>query len=227
MCGRYVLKAAIKELTEKYGAVPDGFFAFEPVYNVAPTLNMPVISRPENETKISLYRWGLIPSWAKDARTGYSMINARSESLTEKKSYTRPFRNQRCIVPANGFYEWKTVNGKKIPYYITLSDPRLMSFAGLYEHWKDPEGKTVSSFTIITTPAADAMEPLHDRMPALLLEEEINDWLNPANSDTGQLQDLLHPYPSDDIKFMQVSAEVNNVRNQGASLIDPLKDLFS
>lgn len=229
MCGRYVLKATLQELERKYGAVPEGTFSVEPNYNVAPSLRMPVIVEQDGQRKIDKYRWGLIPFWADDINTGYSMINARAESLSQKKSYARPFRSKRCVVPANGFYEWKKMNGEKIPHYITQKNSGLMNLAGLYEEWtpKTPEVDPVKSFTIITTGANKPVGELHDRMPAMLLDEELEVWLDPANHDTRALGDLLRPWPDDDISFYRVGREVNNARNSGEKLIEPCRNLFS
>ena len=212
---------------DQYGAVPDEVFAIEPNYNVAPSLHMPVILEKEGERKLDRYRWGLVPFWADDVNTGYSMINARAESLAQKRSFSKPFKSQRCIVPVNGFYEWKRAGSSKIPHYITSKSSPLMHFAGLYEQWESPEGETVNSYTIITTEANKPVSELHDRMPAMLLPEEFTDWLDPENRDTGALQDLLRPWPDDDIEYYRVSTDVNNVRNNGEQLLEPYRDLFS
>jgi len=214
-------------LVDQYGAVPDEVFAIEPNYNVAPSLHMPVILEKEGERKLDRYRWGLVPFWADDVNTGYSMINARAESLAQKRSFSKPFKSQRCIVPVNGFYEWKRAGSSKIPHYITSKSSPLMHFAGLYEQWESPEGETVNSYTIITTEANKPVSELHDRMPAMLLPEEFTDWLDPENRDTGALQDLLRPWPDDDIEYYRVSTDVNNVRNNGEQLLEPYRDLFS
>jgi putative SOS response-associated peptidase YedK len=227
MCGRYVLKATLRELEEKYGAVPEGTYSFTANYNVAPSLHMPVIFEKEGKRLIGRYRWGLVPFWAKEVNTGYSMINARAESLAEKKSFSRPFQSQRCIVPANGFYEWQKAGSSKIPHFITSASSPLMHFAGLYEQWKGPDGEIVNSYTIITTEANKPVSELHDRMPAMLLPGEFETWLDPENRDTAVLQELLRPWPDDDIRLYRVSTDVNNVRNNGEHLIEPHKDLFS
>lgn len=228
MCGRYVLKASLQNLKEIYGAVPQETFKFQPVYNVAPTLDMPIVrTSDDGERSIELYRWGLVPFWAKDVNTGYSMINARSETLSQKKTFSRPFKSQRCVVPANGFYEWKRTDQGKIPHYITQKSSELMNFAGLYEGWKSGQGETVNSFTIITTKANKPLSELHDRMPAMLLDDELSEWLDPTNNHTETLEDLLRPWPDDDIQFHRVAKDVNNARNQGSHLIQPVKDLFA
>ena len=228
MCGRYVLKTTLQELQQKYGAVPEGIFTIEENYNVAPSLHMPVIVQKGDQRKIDKYRWGLIPFWAKEINSGYSMINARAESLEQKKSYARPFKSKRCVVPVSGFYEWKKSNGEKIPHYITQNSSDLMNVAGLYEEWKPKkQGESpINSFTIITTDANDPVSELHDRMPAMLLDEELDIWLDPNNQDTTSLKDLLRPWPNDDISFYRVGQEVNNARNSGKQLIEPYRDLF-
>ncbi len=227
MCGRYVLSTAVEELVKKYGAVPDGLFRAESNYNVAPSSMMPVVRQEGNRRILSESHWGLIPSWAKGTGTGgYSMINARSETLHEKRSFSSAFAARRCIVPANGFYEWKRSSSGKIPHYITTPDNGLMHFAGLYESWIQGDETPVDSFTIITTPANATIRELHDRMPAMLLPEEFDFWLDPSNSDPDALRDLLRPWPDDAITYYRVGTEVNNVRNTGAHLIEPYRDLF-
>ncbi len=226
MCGRYVLKEAIKELEKRYGAVPDGIFEFTPNYNAAPSHQMPILLCDEGGRKITLMRWGLVPFWAENPNTGYSMINARAETLSKKRSFSKVFQAQRCIVPANGFYEWKKTSSGKIPHYITTADDGLMNFAGLYEIWYGNDGVRIPSFTIITTDSNEAIKGLHDRMPAMLVPEEFSIWLNPNEKNTDILQDLLHPWPDDGIRFYRVGTEVNNVRNTGAHLVEPYRDLF-
>ncbi|MGF1669342.1 MAG: SOS response-associated peptidase [Balneolaceae bacterium] len=221
MCGRYVLKSTIQELKDTYSAIQQREFQYQPLYNVAPTLDMPIVfDSDEGGRVIDLYRWGLVPFWAKEIKVGYSMINARAETLASKKTFTRLFKRKRCIVPANGFYEWKKTPDGKIPHYITLRDKGIISFAGLYEHWKSSDGEQVDSFTIITTEANEIIKPLHDRMPAILILQEVDEWLNPENQNSKSLQELLRPYPDDDINYRSVSTKINNPRNQGSELID-------
>ena len=227
MCGRYALESTLKDLEETYGAIPDGYFEMEASYNVAPTDIMPVIVESDKGHRtVTGYRWGLVPPWSKEIPTSRPLINARSETLSVKKTFLQPFRTKRCVIPASGFFEWKKGSKGKTPHYITLSTDRLMSFAGLYEHWKYPDGRVLGSYAIITTPASTSIEPLHDRMPAILLPEEIDIWLDSANHDIRALGELLTPYAKDGTKYHTVSKQVNNVRNNGASLIEPLRDLF-
>lgn len=227
MCGRYVFKATLQDLQKNYDADPNEHFTAEPNYNAAPSHHMPVVVQKGTERILDNYRWGLIPFWADSIKTGYSMINARAESLTTKKSFSRAFSSQRCIVPATGFYEWKKGGNSKVPHFITSKKSPLFNFAGLYEQWKDENDQTVNSYSIITTTANRTMSELHDRMPAMLLPDEFDTWLDPTNTDTPSLQDLLRPWPDDDIQYYRVSQDVNNVRNSGAHLIEPYKDLFT
>jgi putative SOS response-associated peptidase YedK len=221
MCGRYVLKSTIEELKQAYGAVPAGVFELSPNYNVAPTAEMPVVLREEDADKIRSFRWGLVPFWADGPDSGYSMINARAESVHQKKSYRKPFHTQRCIVPANGFYEWKKTSSGKVPHFIYSRQSDLMNLAGLYTYYRGESGTQKGSFTIITTRANSVVESLHDRMPAMLLPEEFEYWLDPGNSDIQGLRKLLHPWPDDDTDYYTVSKEVNNTRNNGSLLIEP------
>ena len=227
MCGRYVLQSTLQELEKKYGAVPEGTFSLSPRYNVAPSAEMPVVLIDDGERVIDIYRWGLIPFWANSKNTGYSMINARCETLNSKKSFKKPFQSQRCIVPASGFYEWKKSSTGKIPFYITQKSSELMNLAGLYENWKSDSGEVINSYTIVTTPANKTVRNLHDRMPAMLTDEELDTWLDPDQSSSDLLLDLLHPWADDDIQYHRVDTRVNNAKNSGEDLIEPYKDLFS
>ena len=227
MCGRYVLKATLEELERKYGAVPEGSFAFRPRYNVAPSSTMPIVRFHKGKRVINLFRWGLVPFWADSVNTGYSMINARCETLANKKSFRKPFRSQRCVVPASGFYEWKKTSSGKIPHYITQKGSSLMNLAGLYEIWKPDSGENVHSYTIVTTPASKSIQDLHDRMPAMLTDSELDIWLSAEEQSDQMLQDLLHPWPDNDLTYHRVDTRVNNARSTGKELIEPYHDLFS
>lgn len=223
MCGRYTLKENKEQVAGWLDAVMEGFEDYEPDYNVAPSKEMPVMVTKEKTRERLLYpfRWGLLPFWAKEEKTSYSMINARAESLATKKSFKPSFESQRCIVPASGFYEWKGEKGDKTPYYIYPTHESLFAFAGLYNVWRSPDGKTrIPTYTIITTDANRTMEELHDRMPAMLLREEWDEWLDRDNHDTGALQELLRPFPDDALAYYPVSKAVNNVRNNGPELIE-------
>lgn len=230
MCGRYVLKANTQKLAETFQADPGNLPPEIEAYNVAPGSYMPVVlekSEPPTSRGLVLYRWGLVPHWAKDEKMAYSMINARSETLIEKPSFRDAFYKRRCVVPANGFYEWKATGNNrrdgtgKQPYYIHTLSESWMAMAGLCEQWLAPDGTKLQTFTIITTSATSQLAQLHDRMPALLTPEEIDIWLDPSVKDPAALLEVLHPFQAESLHFDAVSTEVNNSRNQGAHLIQP------
>ena len=224
MCGRYVLKSKLDDLRQAYDAVPEGIYELSPNYNVSPTADMPVVLRESEKNQIRKFRWGLVPFWADEPDSKYSMINARAETIHKKRSYKQPFASRRCIVPANGFYEWKKTDSGKDPYFIHSKSSDLMNLAGIYEYYQTENGEKNGSFTIITTNANDVVEELHDRMPAMLLPDEFDFWLDPGHSDIDELRDLLHPWPEEDTDFYRVSREVNNARNSGSHLNEPAEE---
>jgi putative SOS response-associated peptidase YedK len=154
----------------------------------------------------SLLRWGLVPAWAKDPRIGSKMINARAEGIADKPSFKRPLRAQRCLIPASAFFEWQGQPGVKVQYRIARKDGELFGFAGLYDIWAAPDGQSLSTCTIITTEPNAVVAPIHNRMPAILLPEDEDDWLNPDVTDVGFLQALLGPYPADQLQALPVAS---------------------
>jgi len=219
MCGRYSL---IQLPTELEVIWPEQIFdQWQPRYNLAPGQYAPLITQ-EAPNMIRFYVWGLIPYWAKDRKIGYKLINARAETLWEKPAFRRAARNSRCLVLADGFYEWKKNTGKyKQPYRIGLKEEGIMTFAGITERWKDPQtGEYVNSFAIITTEPNELTAELHDRMPAILDQEAARKWLDPAMEQTA-LQALLCPFPADKMKAYPVSPAVGNVKNDFPELLQP------
>lgn len=193
MCGRYRLTSLQPQLEEHYQAIASNLSTFEPNLNVTPGMEMPVVALGrERIPVITTFRWGLIPSWSKSEKTGYKMINARSETVTRKPSFSKPFQRRRCIVPSNGFYEWKKEGKSKTPWLIERNDLALFSFAGLYDRWKSPQGEDLFTFTILTTQANQRVEQIHDRMPVILHPAEYSLWLHPG-SDKKELLKLLKP----------------------------------
>lgn len=190
-------------------AVPKG-------YNCAPTQWLPVISN-SNPHRISHYRWGLVPSWAKDMWGAARMINSRAETVQEKPAFRQAFRQRRCLVPANGFYEWKKETGQ--PYRIFLKNEPIFAMAGIWEVWKSPNGELIHTFSILTTQANGLMEGIHHRMPVILKPGNEQTWLQ--SDDEAQLLDLLCPYPGEEMDMYPVSRAVNNVRNDDERLIMP------
>ena len=220
MCGRFTL-FNIEGLSKAFDirSIPE----WTPKYNVGPTQEVPIIYHEEDDNEVMCARWGLIPSWKKDAGSGKWLINARAESLTRKPAFRNAIQNTRCIVPANGFYEWKKERGQKIPFYIQLRKRDIFGFAGLYERWMDPAGTELITFCIITTDSNPIVSPIHERMPAILEHGEEAIWLNPETTQEDHLY-LLKPYFADEMVACRVSTKVNDVRADGPDLIDPLQD---
>ncbi len=227
MCGRSSLTKNEKEIERRFNATfySDELLRYNPLpnYNVAPTHMCPVITNEEPD-KIRLFRWGLIPFWAKDVKIGYKMINARSETLLEKASFKKAAESRRCIIPMDGFYEWKREGKTKTPYRISTTNVEIFGVAGLWEKWHNKEtSEIVYSFTVITQGPNELMKDIHDRMPAILLPEQEKLWLDTTLSAT-EVMKIIEPYPSDLMKAYKVSSAVGNVRNNSADLILPLED---
>ena len=189
-------------------------------YNVAPSQAVAVVPN-QPDPKVDFFSWGLVPSWAKDKAIGNKTINARAETLAAKPMFRAAFRRRRCLVPADGFYEWKKhADGKtKTPMYIRLKDGRPFAFAGLWEVWHDPGGSAFPSFTIITTTPNELMKEIHDRMPVIIRPEDYRTWLDPAERDAAELEPLLTPYPAEEMEASPVSRLVNNPRNESPECI--------
>ena len=216
MCGRFSQIKSQQELEKYFGRQMQARFR-GPNYNVAPTQSVPVVTAEGIEEM----RWGLVPQWAKSLNVGYSMINAVSETLTEKITYRKPLKYQRCLVPASGFYEWMGTPAGKIPYYFRLKGREIFGFAGLWVSRRDSEGVELKSFTIITTRPNAVVEPVHNRMPVILRREDESVWLDPAVTDEVDLLSLCQPYEADDMSKYPVGKDVGNVRNNGPDLIVP------
>jgi len=213
MCGRFSFAAMDEMIKERFG-VRVRTAIYKARYNCSPTQNLAVIT-PEEPGELSFFRWGLIPSWAKDPAIGNRMINARSETVTEKPSFRNAFRHRRCLVPADSFYEWKR-NGQKVPYRILMKDESLFSMAGLWERWTAPDGEIICSFSILTTTPNGLMAGIHDRMPVILTPEDEKRWLTPMP--VQDLLALLRPFPEALMKAYPVTKLVNSARNEGAEL---------
>ncbi len=224
MCGRFVSATSAEDLAAYFGAEYDTGALLEPSYNVAPTNDVYAVLVNEGLRTLDTLRWGLIPSWAKDHKIGNRMINARMETVAESKVYRRPFKVRRCIIAADGFYEWAPVPGErhKQPMYIRRSDSEPLALAGLWDRWQPPEGDLLRSTTIITGPANDSISAVHDRMPIVLPPAAWDRWLDPGVQDTTDLLGLLVPAPSKLFTLYPVSREVNNPRRKSAHLIEPL-----
>ncbi len=224
MCGRFTLIANRKKLAEAFAGyeLPQ---ALAPRYNIAPSQAVAVIANNEQQ-KIELFQWGLIPFWAKDPTIGNRMINARAETLAEKPSFKNAYRRRRCLVLADGFYEWKKVNGAKTPMYIQLAGGEPFGFAGLWESWQSPDDSTILSCTIITTTPNDLLAEIHNRMPVILPASAYETWLDPAERSPDHLDGLLNPYPAAEMTAVPVSTLVNNPKNDVPECVMPQQTLF-
>lgn len=242
MCGRYVMRRDDDEISTLYGAQvigdPPG-----PSWNVAPRQQVRVVleraagkdsdhdqvdegdGQPQRQLRTA--QWGLVPSWSKDQKIGAKLINARSETITEKPAFRRAAAHRRCLVPADGYYEWEAVDDGKQPYFLH-SGNQVLAMAGLYELWPDPTKdaddptRWLWTMTVLTTTATDAAGEIHDRSPVVLPSDLINDWLNPELTDTGKVRDLLAAVPSPTLQPDPVSRNVNSVRNNGPALLQPV-----
>jgi putative SOS response-associated peptidase YedK len=243
MCGRYATARKRQELLDEFQIRLDATEdALEADYNVAPTKSVPAIierrPRPESEApdaagevvrQLRAVRWGLVPSWAKDVSIGSRLINARVETVHEKPSFRKAFAQRRCLLPADGYFEWYTsqttgAKPSKQPFFIRPKDGKIMAMAGLYERWRSPDGEWVWSCTVITTEASDDLGRIHDRMPMIVPTEQWSAWLDPATTQPDEVRGLLVPAMTGTMEAYPVSKAVNNVRNNGSHLIRPLPD---
>ena len=224
MCGRFTLNVTPSKLTEYFDLTGD--LDFSPSWNIAPFSQINSIVADESGSKhLKSMRWGLIPSWAKDETIGNKLINARSETIAEKPSFRSAFKRRRCLIPASGFYEWKTENGIKQPWYISLVSGEPMAFAGLWETWNSKEGEGIERCCIITTAANSFMEPIHDRMPATLNPEQWPLWLSQQEHLPDKLLPLICSQESKSIQAWPVTRELNRAGYRNDSgLIVPLLD---
>jgi putative SOS response-associated peptidase YedK len=222
MCGRFALFSDPFSLAKRFGAETPS--ELHPRYNIAPTQSIPIVREESDARRFALARWGLIPHWAKDTKIGYSTINARAETVAEKPAFRNAFRHRRCLIPADGFYEWQVIPDSKIkqPWFIVLRDREPMAFAGLCEKWRSPEGDDVESCSIIVTDANELMRPIHDRMPVILAPGDWDAWLEAETKDAGGLQGLLKPYPAEDMAAWPVSTRINNPRNDSVECVEAL-----
>lgn len=221
MCGRFLL-VDIEKISERFN-VQIQSSNLRKRYNISPGQPVQIIFQ-ESSNKMEEMKWGLIPHWAKDPSMGNRMINARSDSLLEKPSFRESLIKRRCLVPANGFYEWKKLGIEKVPYLIHLKGFSLFAFAGLYDIWRDENGNIIKSFTIITTNANSFMKEIHDRMPVILKKEDEEIWVNKNERDIKKLINLLKPYPSEEMYAYPVSKKVNNPNYDSEDLIKPYRD---
>lgn len=221
MCGRFALFSHLSQIREAFN-IQEVRSEFEPSYNIAPTQDIAVVVQREAGNSLEKMRWGLVPFWAKDPSIGSKMINARAETLSQKPSFKRPLKSQRCLVVADGFFEWTKINGSKVPMFIRPKSQRPFGFAGLYDLWQSPQGETITSCTIVTTQANDFLEPIHSRMPLILPKPEQGIWLDPTTPDIDEWLAALAPYPSDELEAYEVSRRVNSPQNNSIECVQPI-----
>lgn len=223
MCGRFTLTPSFGELISWYKINESGEPFHEPRFNIAPMQMVSAVIHDGEKNRLGQLRWGLVPSWAKDDRMAGKMINARGETLLEKVSFKSLVHKKRCLIPADSFYEWKTINGKKQPMRFMLRNGSMFSFAGLYDSWMNPtNGQKVSTCTIITTTPNSLVADVHDRMPVILKREDEQKWVDKNNTNMEQLMSLLLPYPVEEMKAYPVSTIVGNVKNDLPACIEEL-----
>jgi putative SOS response-associated peptidase YedK len=225
MCGRFAQFSSLEKLI-KYFHVDTVTCDVSARYNIAPTQEILAIIH-HNENRLGKLHWGLVPSWAKDLAMGAKLINARIETVAQKPSFRAAFKRHRCLIPADGFYEWKGEKGHKEPWFISLPKMEPFAFAGLWETWKTREGNTYHSCTIITTAASASVFNIHDRMPVILKPDVYETWLDPENHDIEKLQSILYDYQVLEFRCYPVSKLVNSVKNDRMQCIEPLKSANS
>lgn len=216
MCGRFVLTTDAQVVQQEFNL--DSLPQLAPRYNIAPSQPVSIITS-DKPNELSIVQWGLIPSWSKDPKIGYKMINARSETVHEKPSFRTPFKYRRCLIPNSGFYEWVKTDDGKQPYFIHLPEQEVVAFAGLWEIWNSPEGEQVWTCTILTTQANEKISSLHHRMPVILDKEAREIWLD-KETESGELRMLFAPYDGNKMDYYPVSKAVNHVKNDNPTLVE-------
>jgi putative SOS response-associated peptidase YedK len=224
MCGRYRLSRR-KQMIEEYFGTVSGEDDWTPRFNIAPTQSVPVIRQNPKEPRreLSLMRWGLIPSWAKDMSGAASMINARSETADTKPAFRDAIKSRRCLIPADGFYEWQRRGKSKQPYCFEVRDGELFAFAGLWDRWRDPSGQWLKSCSILTTSPNAVTSAVHDRMPVILEPDSYDVWLDPGMRDVVAASELLKPYDAQLMRRFPVSTRINYVANDDEECSEPVE----
>jgi len=212
MCGRFELHSAFAIIAKLFGLTGDSVM-MPTGFNIAPGQDIAIIVNEGGKNRLTTCHWGFVPSWEQDLKEGYKMINARAETVAEKPSFRQAFSRGRCLVVADGFYEWKDVGGKKTPVYVRLKSGKPFGMAGLYNLWTSPEGEQVCTSTIITTAANGIVRPVHDRMPVIIDPAAAGLWIDPSVHEKEKLLPVLKPYPDDEIELYEVSARVNSPKN--------------
>ena len=220
MCGRFSLHTPESRIREAFNLEHTEPLGLNPRFNIAPSQDIPIVRDTDTGPEMTLARWGLVPSWSKESKSKYSTINARIESVAEKPTYRTPFKRRRCLIPADGFYEWKVVNGNKVPHHIRMKDGKVFAFAGLWDHWEG-EDCSIESCTIIVMPSNEVMRPIHERMPAIIAPAHYDWWLDSRVTDKQEIMQYLTSAPSSQLTAYPVSTWVNSPRNDDERCIQP------
>ena len=220
MCGRFTLHTPQADILQAFDVALNDV-ELVPRYNITPSQDIPVVRAGDDGRELAMARWGLVPGWSKDARPKYSTINARVESVAEKPTYRAAFRHKRCLIPADGFYEWQKRGDRKIPHYIRMQDESVFAFAGLWEHWQG-EQEVFDSCAIITLPASGVMTTIHTRMPAIIAAHDYDAWLDTGITDKTDIMPQLVSTMSGQLQAYAVSSYVNSPKNTDARCIEPL-----
>lgn len=223
MCGRFVTYIPLEQIIKDFDIDLSLIDEYTPSYNIAPTNEVLAIYEKNKQKALNKFRWGLVPFWAKDESMGYKMINARAETLSERKTYKPLIKNKRCAIVSNGFYEWRREGNQKIPYYIKLKNDNPFTFAGLYDIWTDDDENKLISCTIITTNPNEKVSQIHDRMPVMLEKEDTLKWIRSENS-FDYVKNMLTAKNSDEIELYQVSQKINSPKNNSKSNLIPEKN---
>ncbi len=220
MCGRFTQTCSGEAIAQSFDlkAAPEA----QPRYNIAPSQPVAAIAQPGEAREYRLFQWGLVPAWAKDPSIGNRMINARAETVAEKPSFRAAFKRRRCLVLADGFYEWQRTGQQKQPYYIQLKEQAPFGFAGLWEQWESGDGSSLETCTILTTEPNELMQPIHNRMPAIVHPPDYETWLDPELQAGRHLQAVLRPYEAAAMHLYPVSTTVNNPRHEMPECVEPL-----
>lgn len=224
MCGRFSLTTDILKLQQQFNFEFNDEITINPRFNIAPSQQVLTIGSDGGKRIGTTMKWGLLPFWSKDVKIGYKMINARAESIDEKPSFRTPFKSKRCLVLADGFYEWKKEGKEKQPFRFVMKEEKPFAFAGLWDQW-NKAGESLYTCTIITTRPNKVTEEVHDRMPVILDEDVYDIWLNPKTDDTDYLKSLLIPYPAEKMKAYPVSQIVNSPKNDIVDCLSPLNSI--
>jgi putative SOS response-associated peptidase YedK len=224
MCGRFTLHTPESRLREVFNLDQSESLGLEPRYNIAPSQLVPMIRDTDAGREMVMTKWGLVPHWSRESNTRYSTINARIESVAEKPAYRAPFKHRRCLIPADGFYEWKVIDGRKVPHHIRMRDGGVFALAGLWDHWEG-DGESLDSCSIIVMPANDVMKTLHERMPAIIAPANYDLWLDRRVSDKDEIMGYLDSTPSSRLVTYPVSSRVNSPMHDDKHCIEPAANL--